>query len=88
MKKKSTKPAPTRCLWQQGFRDALQRLSVTLMLVMLTATTAWAKLRLRAYTEGELSLPTEDAAAVAGRLTTVTAQERRRYRIPVVNRPV
>ena len=55
MKKKSTKPAPTRCLWQQGFRDALQRLSVTLMLVMLTATTAWAKLRLRAYTEGELS---------------------------------
>ena len=40
--KTNTKPAPTRCPWQQGFRDALQRLSVTLMLVMLTATAAWA----------------------------------------------
>jgi len=40
--KTNTKPAPTRCLWQQGFRDALQRLSVTLMLVMLTAS-AWAQ---------------------------------------------
>ena len=40
--KTNTKPAPTRCLWQQGFRDALQRLSVTLMLVILTAS-AWAQ---------------------------------------------
>ena len=40
--KTNTKPAPTRCPWQQGFRDALQRLSVTLMLVMLTAS-AWAQ---------------------------------------------
>ena len=55
MMTKPTKPTSARCLRQQGFRDALQRLSVTLMLVMLTATTAWAKLRLRAYTEGELS---------------------------------
>ena len=55
MKKKSTKPAPTRCLWQQGFRDALQRLSVTLMLVMLTATTAWAQVTLQAYTDDVLS---------------------------------
>ncbi len=35
MKTKSTKR-------QQGFRDALQRLTMTLMLVMLTAATAWA----------------------------------------------
>ena len=42
MKTRPTKPAPTRCLWQQGFRDTLQRLTVTLMLVMLTAMTAWA----------------------------------------------
>ena len=54
MKKKSTKPAPTRCLRQQGFRDALQRLSVTLMLVMLTATAAWAGATLKAYTDGIL----------------------------------
>ena len=40
--KPSTKPAPTRCLQQQGFRDTLQRLSMTLMLVMLSATAAWA----------------------------------------------
>ena len=39
---KTTKPTSARCLWQQGFRDALQRLSVTLMLVMLTAS-AWAQ---------------------------------------------
>ena len=36
--KTNTKPAPTRCPWQQGFRDALQRLTMTLMLVMMTAT--------------------------------------------------
>ena len=53
--KTNTKPAPTRCLWQQGFRDALQRLSVTLMLVMLTATTAWAQVTLQAYTDDVLS---------------------------------
>ena len=35
MKTKSTKR-------QQGFRDALQRLTMTLMFVMLTAMTAWA----------------------------------------------
>ena len=52
--KTNTKPAPTRCLWQQGFRDALQRLSVTLMLVMLTATAAWAGATLKAYTDGIL----------------------------------
>ena len=40
--KTNTKPAPTRCPWQQGFRDALQRLTMTLMLVMMTATAAWA----------------------------------------------
>lgn len=55
MKKKSTKPAPTRCLRQQGFRDVLQRLSMTLMLVMLTATTAWAQVTLQAYTDDVLS---------------------------------
>ena len=38
----TTRPAPTPCLQQQGFRDALQRLTMTLMLVMLTAMTAWA----------------------------------------------
>ncbi len=42
MKKKSTRLAPTSCLWQQGFRGALQRLTMTLMLVMLTTMTAWA----------------------------------------------
>ena len=42
MKTKPTKPTSARCLWQQGFRDAFQRLSVTLMLVMLTAS-AWAQ---------------------------------------------
>ena len=42
MKTKSTRLTPTRCLRQQGFRDALQRLTMTLMLVMLTAMTAWA----------------------------------------------
>ena len=42
MMTKTTKPTSARCLWQQGFRDALQRLSVTLMLVMLTAS-AWAQ---------------------------------------------
>ena len=42
MKTKSTKPVPTRCLRQHGLRDALQRLTMTLMLVMLTAATAWA----------------------------------------------
>lgn len=42
MKKKSTRLAPSSCLWQQGFRGALQRLTMTLMLVMLTTMTAWA----------------------------------------------
>ena len=30
------------CLGLQGFRGALQRLSMTLLLTMLTVTTAWA----------------------------------------------
>ena len=42
MMTKTTKPTSARCLWQQGFRDAIQRLSVTLMLVMLTAS-VWAQ---------------------------------------------
>ena len=40
--KPTTRFTPTRRLWQQGSRDVLQRLSMTLMLVMLTATAAWA----------------------------------------------
>ena len=36
--KSTTRLTPTCCLRQQGFRDALQRLTMTLMLVMLTAT--------------------------------------------------
>lgn len=38
----TTKPVSSRFLWQQCFKDALQRLTMTLMLVMLTATVAWA----------------------------------------------
>ena len=40
--KPTTRLTTPSCLRQQGFRDALQCLSMTLMLVMLTATTAWA----------------------------------------------
>ena len=38
----TTKPVSSRFLWQQCFKDALQRLTVTLMLVMLTTAVAWA----------------------------------------------
>ena len=37
-----TRLTPTCCQRQQGFRDALQRLTMTLMLVMLTAIPVWA----------------------------------------------
>ena len=37
-----TNPASSRFLWQQCFKDALQRLTMTLMLVMLTTAVAWA----------------------------------------------
>ena len=40
--KPTTRLTTPSCLRQQGFRDALQRLSITLMLVMLTTMTAWA----------------------------------------------
>ena len=35
--------APASCLRQLRFRDARQRLSMVLMLVMLTTATAWAQ---------------------------------------------
>ena len=38
----TTKPASSRFLWQQCFKDALQRLTMTLMLVMLTTAVTWA----------------------------------------------
>ena len=41
--RRTTKLIPPSCLGQQGFRGALQRLSMTLMLVMLTTATAWAQ---------------------------------------------
>ena len=40
--RRTTKLIPPSCLRQQGFRGALQRLSMTLMLMMLTTMTAWA----------------------------------------------
>lgn len=40
---KATRLTPACCPRQQGFRDALQRLTMTLMLVMLTTVTAWAQ---------------------------------------------
>ena len=40
--RRTTKLIPPSCLGQQGFRGALQRLSMTLMLMMLTTMTAWA----------------------------------------------
>ena len=45
MKQRTTRLAPTSCLRQQGFRGAWQRLSMTLLVMMLTLTaqTAWAE---------------------------------------------
>ena len=40
--RRTTKLTPFSCLGQQGFRGAWQRLSMTLMLMMLTTMTAWA----------------------------------------------
>ena len=41
--KKFFAPSTTRLGWQQGFRDVWQRLTMVLMLVMLTTATAWAQ---------------------------------------------
>ena len=41
--KKFFAPSTTRLGWQQWFRNVWQRLSVVLMLVMLTTVTAWAE---------------------------------------------
>ena len=43
MNRRTTRLAPPSCLRQQGFRDVWQRLSMVLMLVMLTTVTAWAQ---------------------------------------------
>ena len=48
--RKITKLTPPSCLGQQGFRGALQRLSMTLMLMMLTTMTAWATTKTVSYT--------------------------------------
>ena len=42
MKTNAMRMAQQGCLGLQGFRGALQRLSMTLLLTMLTVTTAWA----------------------------------------------
>ena len=43
MNRRTTRLAPSSCLQQQGFKDALQRLSMALMLLMLTTATARAQ---------------------------------------------
>ena len=43
MKRRTARLAPTSCLRQQWLRDVWQRLSMVLMLVMLTTATAWAQ---------------------------------------------
>ena len=43
MKRRTTRLAPSSCLQQQGFKDALLRLSMALMLLMLTTATARAQ---------------------------------------------